>query len=470
MTRRECMRLLASTPAVAAPLAAQSSGRRPNFIFILCDDLGWGDLPAYGHRNVDAHGGWTVRGHLKMPHLDRMAKEGTLFSQFYVASGVCSPSRAAIMTGKFPAEVGVHDYLASEELNRSRGCVNYLDPEVPTVTGLLQNAGYATGHFGKWHLGGRTGSPPPEDYGIDVYKPCNDGPGKRVTSSGQIADATIDFIDEHRDEPFYINAWFYDPHSPLHPTEAMLDEYADLTPRWGENYGALQVYYAVLTYLDKQVGRILDRLDELELSEDTIIVFTSDNGPESGLIPFVSHYGGAASSGPFRGLKRSLYEGGVREPFIVRWKGKTPVNRVDTETVFGGADWLPTVSELAGVEPPTEIQGEDLSDSFEGRSVERTRPLMWENRFPVYGHVLDKSPMLAIRDGRWKLLMNPDRSRVELYDIPNDPSEMNNLAGSQPTVVAKLSDQVLAWQRTLPPGPVDPAAGRNDYDWPVESP
>ena len=464
MTRRECLGLLA-----AGPVAAQAARRRPNFVFIFCDDLGWGDLPAYGHRKVNAHGGWIVRGDLKMPNLDRMAEEGTLFTQFYVASGVCSPSRAAVMTGKFPAEVGIHDYLASEELNRKRGCVNYLDPRIATVTSLLKEAGYATAHFGKWHLGGRSGSPPPEEYGIDVYKACNEGPGRRVTSSEQIADATIDFIDEHRDEPFYINAWLYDPHSPLHPTEEMLAEYEDLTPRWGENYGALQVYYAVLTYLDKQVGRILDRLDELGLSEDTVVVFSSDNGRESGLIPFVSHYGGAASSGPFRGLKRSLYEGGVREPFIVRWKGQTPANRVDNETVFGGVDWLPTVANLAGIEPPSEIRGEDLSSSLLGRSVVRTRPLMWENRFPVYGHVLDKSPMLAIRDGRWKLLMNPDRSRVELYDIPADPSEMNNLASSRPEVVDRLSRQVLAWRETLPAGPVDPNAGLADYPWPGES-
>jgi len=460
MNRRDCLRLLG-----AAPFVASAAEQRPNFIFIFCDDLGWGDLPAYGHRNVDAHGGWTVRGDLKTPRLDRMAEEGTLFTQFYVASGVCSPSRAAIMTGKFPSELGIHDYLASEELNRQRGCVNYLEPGVPTVTRLLNDAGYATGHFGKWHLGGSAG-PQPQDYGIDLYKDCRAEPGGRVTSSEQIADATIDFVEQHKDESFYINAWLYDPHSPLHPTDEMLAEYKDLNPGWGENYGALQVWYAVLTYIDKQVGRILDRLDDLGLSENTIVVFTSDNGPESGLIPFVSHYGNAASSGPFRGLKRSLYEGGIREPFIVRWKGQTPANRVDRDTVFGGADWLPSVCKLAGVAPPENIQGEDLSTSFSGESVSRSRPLMWENRFPVYGHVLDKSPILAIRDGRWKLLINPDRSRVELYDIPADPTEMNNLAAQQPAVVEQLSSRVLAWQKTLPPGPIDPGAGKADYVWP----
>ena len=461
MTRRDCLKLFG-----AAPLADRAAERRPNFIFILCDDLGWGDLPAYGHRNVDAHGGWIVRGHLKTPNLDRMAQEGTLFTQFYVASAVCSPSRAGIMTGRFPGELGVHDYLGNEQLNEQRGCVNYLDPATPTVTRLLQDAGYATAHFGKWHLGSGRAAPPPTAYGIGLYETCNANPGGRVTSSAQIADAAIRFIEQHRDQPFYINAWLYDPHSPLHPTPEMLAEYKELTPRWGDHYGALQVWYSVLTYVDQQIGRLLNRLDELGLGENTVVVFSSDIGAESGLIPFVSHYGNAASSGPFRGLKRSLYEGGIREPFIVRWKGTAPAGRVDSETVFGGVDWLPTVCALAGVQAPGEIRGEDLSRSFQGQSVTRTRPLMWENRFPVYGHVLDKSPMLAIRDGRWKLLLNPDHSRVELYDIPADPTEMNNLAGSRPEIVKRLSAQVLAWRRTLPPGPVDPRAGLAEYAWP----
>ena len=334
------------------------------------------------------------------------------------------------------------------------------------MTSILKQAGYATAHFGKWHLGARAGAPAPQEYGIDVYDDCRNGPGGRVTSSAQIADATIEFMERHKDVPFYINAWLYDPHSPLHPTQEMLAEYKDLTPGWGGHYGSLQVWYSVLTYIDKQVGRILDRLDELGLSETTLVVFSSDNGPESGLIPFVSHYGNASSAGPFRGLKRSLYEGGIREPFIVRWRGHTPANVVNRETVFGGVDWMPTVCQLAGVESPPNIRGESLANSFRGEPVERAGPLMWENRFPVYGHVLDKSPMLATRRGGWKLLMNPDRSRIELYDIPSDPSEMNDLASRKPKIVRRLSRQLLAWHKTLPPGPVAPGAGEAHYPWP----
>lgn len=470
MTRHEFLQTVATCAGgLALPALGRSAApKRPNFIFLFCDDMGWGDLPCYGHRSVLAHGGWTVRGELKMPQLDRMAREGTRFTQFYVASGVCSPSRAGIMTGQFPSRLGIHDYLSSAELNEKRGVVDYLDPAVPTVTSLLKQAGYATGHFGKWHLGRGDSAPKPEDYGIDHYDKCNGPPLGRVGSSEAIADQTIAFAEAHRDTPFFINAWIYDPHSPLHPTEEMMAPYKDLSPRWGDHKGAMQVYYAVLTNLDKHVGRILDALDRLGLSENTVVIFSSDNGPESGLIPFISHYGGAASAGPFRGLKRSLYEGGVRMPFIVRWPGATPAGAVDDDSVIGGVDFLPTICKLAGVELPAglSLDGEDLSPALLGKPLAKARPLMWENRYPVYGHVLDKSPMLAIRDGKWKLLMNPDRSRIELYDIPADPTELNNLAGRHPEVVNGLSARLLEWQATLPKGPVNSDAGSNAYPWP----
>ena len=441
---------------------------RPNIIFIFADDMGWGDMPCYGHRNVIAHGGWTVRGELKMPNFDRMANEGTLFTQFYVSSAVCSPSRAGIMTGQFPSRLGIHDYLATPELNRERGMPDFLDPSVPTVTRLLKDAGYRTGHFGKWHLGGGKDAPKPEDYGIDRYSNCLRGPGRRPGSTEMIIDETLDFITSNKDTPFYINAWLYDPHSPLHPTEEQLELYDELSPRWGEHKGALQVWYAVLSNIDRQVGRLLDKLDTLGLSENTIVVFSSDNGPEIGLIPFTSHYAGVYNAGPFRGVKRSLYEGGVRMPFIVRWPGSTPSGRVDSNSILSAADLLPTFCNLAGVTPPggTDLDGEDISGALLGKSLKRNKILMWENRFPVYGHVIDKSPMLAIRDGDWKLLMNPDQNRVELFNIPDDPTELNNLAHRYPDVVKRLSGPVLKWQKTLPDGPVHKDAGTNFYPWP----
>lgn len=460
LSRRQLLGGVASL--AGASLAAQPVSR-PNILFLLADDLGWGDLPSYGQHKVTAHGGWLIGGDLQTPHLDRLAREGTRFLQFYVASGVCSPSRAGFMTGRFPSELGIHDYLARPDQNQRHGVRDFLDPEVPTVTGLLQKSGYATGHFGKWHLSSRN-EPPPEKYGIDRYHNCLDE--GRVKSSERIADKVIEFASENRDKPFYINAWLYDPHSPLHPTEEMMEPYKDLSPKWGDHKGAFEVYYGVLTEMDKQIGRMLDKLDELGLANNTIVVFSSDNGPETGLIPFTSHYGIASNAGPFRGVKRSLYEGGIRTPFTVRWPGKTPAGKVDDRTVLSGVDWLPTVCGLARAAAPASVDGENMSDALRGKAVARKKPLMWENRFPVYGHVLDRSPILAIREGNWKLLMNPDRSRVELYNIPEDPSEMTNLAGRRPEIVKRLASTVLAWQKTLPEGPIDPQAGKSEYSWP----
>jgi len=450
---------------------AEAAETRPNFIFIFCDDLGWADLPCHGHRQVKAHGGWVVRGDLKMPNIDRLANEGTMFTQFYVSSAVCSPSRTGIMTGRFPSELGVHDYFARPALNRERGMPDYVEPSNPTVTGILKDAGYSTGHFGKWHLAGNAeGVPKPEEYGIDSYKNCLDGPRKRPGSTEMIADETISFIKNNKDRPFYINSWLYDPHSPLQPSEEEMAPFEHLSPRWGDNKGAMQVWYAVLANIDRHVGRILDALDSEGIAENTIVIFSSDNGAETGLIPFLSHYGGASSTntGPFRGIKRSLYEGGIREPFIVRWPKGTPAGRIDNETVIGGTDFLPTVTALAGAKAPVSLNsdGENMSAALKGSSQSRSLPLMWENRFPVYGHVIHKSPVLAIREGKWKLLLNPDGSRIELFDIPSDPTELNNVAGSHPDLVKRMSGTVLAWQKTLPDGPMHPDAGSNAYPWP----
>ncbi|MEZ5400021.1 MAG: sulfatase-like hydrolase/transferase [Bryobacteraceae bacterium] len=451
----------------ASGAAALAQNRRPpNIVFLFADDLGWGDLPSFGRRGRVAHGGWIQDGDPKTPNLDRMAAEGTRFTQFYVASPVCSPSRAGIMTGFFPARTGIHDYLGTPELNKRRGVSNSLDPKTGTLTRMLQKAGYATGHFGKWHLSSGPEAPTPEAYGIDRYDACLSGPDGRVRSSETIADRVIGFAEQHRAQPFYINAWLYDPHSPLHPTEEMMAPYADLSPKWGDQKGAMQVYYGVLTNMDRHIGRILDSLDRMGLAENTLFVFASDNGPESGLIPFTSHYGGAGSAGPFRGLKRSLYEGGIRTPFIARWKGATPAGRVNNDTVLSGVDFLPSFARLAGLDAPADVDGEDLSPSLQGENPRRRRALYWENRYPVYGHVLDRSPMLAMRDGDFKLLMNPDMSRVELYEIPRDPSEMNNAAAARKALVKEMSGRLLAWRRQLPKGFVDPDAGRNDYPWP----
>lgn len=442
------------------PAAAQ----RPNIIFIFADDLGWGDLGCYGNRQI------------KTPHLDRLAGQGTLFTQFYVSGSVCSPSRTAIMTGHYPARHGVHGHFAAHERNRQRDMPNWLDPSVATITGLLQQAGYATAHFGKWHLGNGDGAPPPGAYGVDDHRTVNtNGPGWndqsdpyfRARSSALFVDEAIRFMEAHQQGPFYINLWTLVPHATLHPTDEQMAPYLRYGPRGVPYKGASRIYYASVTDLDVQVGRLISELARLGLANNTLVIFSSDNGPEDIYINNANH-SGIGSSGPLRGRKRSIYEGGVRVPFIVRWPGKVPADRVDDSSVIAGVDFLPTIAAIAGVELPADLapDGEDRSVALFGRSAPRTRPLFWEWRFRIFGHVSNMSPMLAVRDGNWKLLLNPDRSRIELYDISKDPRESSNAANQHPKVVDRLAQKALTWQNTLPKGFVEAAAGKNDYPWP----
>lgn len=443
---------------LARAWAADGGSKPPNFVFILADDWGWGDLGCYGHPTI------------KTPNLDHLAGQGTRFTQYYVNGSVCSPSRAAIMTGHFPARHGIHAHFATHEQNAQRDMPNWLDPEVTTLPDLLKSAGYITGHFGKWHLGAGEGAPEPKEYGLDDYRTFNgNGPGWEGVadwiprSSELIVDETLRFIGENRARPFFVQAWLKDTHAYLDPTEKQREPYKKLG-------GALEIYYGAATDADRQIGRILAKLDELGLAENTVVVFSSDNGPEDITITNASH-SGVGSPGPFRGRKRSLYEGGVRVPLIVRWPGKVPAGRVDNASVVSGVDLLPTFCALAGVPDPESLRpdGEDVSAALLGRPFERRKPLFWEFRSAVVGHVINRSPMLALREGNWKLLMNPDRSRIELYDIPNEPSELNNLADRNPEVVERLAGQLLAWRSELPPGRVDKGAGVNVYPWPKEA-
>jgi arylsulfatase A-like enzyme len=449
----------------ANAVQAAAPPARPNVIFILADDLGWGDLGCYGHPRI------------KTPNIDRMAREGTQFTQFYVCGSVCSPSRCAFFTGQYPARHRIHGHYSTPEQNAARGMSQFLPPDVPNVAALLQRAGYATAHVGKWHLGSGSGGPQPGKYGFDFVGtsesggangPAND-PHFRAKSTEIFVNETLQFIETNKDRPFYVQLWTLVPHALLNPTEEQLAPYAQLRPG-GPGFphqSAAETFYASVSDLDTQIGRLLQGLDSLELTEKTLIVFSSDNGPEDIHIQNAGH-SGIGSAGPFRGRKRSLYEGGVRVPGIVRWPGQVPSGRIDDQSIVAGCDLLPTVCHLAGVEIPREhaLDGEDVSDIWLGPSRPRTKPLMWNWRFRIAGEVYHHSPMLAIRDGDYKLLMNPDKSRIELYDIPRDPTQLANVADKHPAVVARLSEPLLAWNKALPEGPLDPGAGQASYPWP----
>ncbi|WP_236980905.1 sulfatase family protein [Membranihabitans maritimus] len=450
-----------------------SQQKQPNVIFILADDLGWGDLQVYGHEIIQT------------PNLDRLVENGLVLSNFYVNSSVCSPSRAAFMTGVYPSRLGIHGHLASKEQNQRRDMADFLNPEVVTITDIFQQSGYATAHFGKWHLGHTEEAPLPSAYGIDQFKTntSNDTaifdlwlPSNRPKSSKMVVDEAIGFIHDNREDPFFINAWFVDPHAVLNPSEEQMEPYKRYSPAsYTERVydapighkGATQIYYATVTEMDRQIGRLIDALDSMALLENTILIFTSDNGPEVLEISNASH-SAAGSVGPFRGCKRSLYEGGIRMPFIMSWPGHIPRGYIDRESVVSAIDFLPTLCAMADVRVPGDlsIDGEDRSAVLLGNRGSRMKPLFWEWRFNVFGRHLDKSPQLAMRDGKWKLLMNPDSSRMELYDLSTDPSELQNVASRHRSVVREMREQLFSWYRELPPGHVDKNAGKMDYSWP----
>ncbi len=450
-------------------VSAQGPAKKPNIIFILTDDQGWGDAHFAGHP------------YAKTPNLDRLAREGTWFRQFYVAATVCSPSRAAFMTARYPARDHVHGHFADAQQNRARSMPDWLNPDLITLPDLLKTAGYATAHFGKWHLGAGPNAPGPDQYGIEVSKTVHaNGPSLgeekgdpyfRARSTGLMVDATLDFIRSNPGKPFYVNLWTLVPHAPLNPTPEQLALYQDLKPRpeepgfgpWMQKYlGAaqdlrsqMQVFCASLTDLDTQIGRLLDALDAMHLAEDTLIFLSSDNGPEDYRIKNAAN-AGVGNPGVLRARKRSMYEGGIRTFGLVRWPGKVPAGRVDETHPVGAVDFLPTLASLAGVQLPAGCvpDGEDLSRLWTGGEQSRTKPLHWEWLSTVAG-VADgyQPPSLAVREGEWKLLVNHDGSAPQLYRIPQDPGENEDLSEKNPELVAALTEKAKAWVKTLPPSP-----------------
>lgn len=429
----------------------------PNIVFILTDDMGWGDVSVSGGKQGDT------------PNLDRLAREGTRFDQFYVASPICSPSRAAFATGLFPGRVRLNSFLQQRSGNRQCDQNDWLDPKWPTLARSLRLAGYATAHFGKWHLGGGRDvqdAPTPTAYGFDEFHLNCEGIGPRFENFGDAktptpnsedgekyfrydftkywVDRGIDFIMRHKDGPFYLELWPQDVHTPHTPDGKSLGRTA--TPGLPPNQ---HNFRAVLNEYDRQIGRFLDALRKLGLEKDTIIVFSSDNGPDPS-------FGHARTLG-LRGMKKSLYEGGVREPFFVRWPGKIPAGKVNSSTVLAAVDYFPTVCALAGVKPPegASFDGADMSRVWLGSDEARSKPLFWEYGRKPKGYIYpedprDKSPNVAVREGNWKLLVQADGSGTELYDLSTDPNETKNVAGDHPETTARLSAAAIKWRKSLP--------------------
>ena len=433
--------------ATTATHAANSS--RPNIVFIFADDWGWGDLSCHGHP-------W-----LKTPNLDRLASEGTDFQQFNVLNPVCSPSRTAVMTGHYPARYSVHQHFAAPEQNHARGMPDWLDPKAPTLPRFLKQAGYRTAHFGKWHLTNRNtqGAPKPAAYGYDEASVFNGGAEWPSADLHATAANTVAFIKASHGNPFFINAWLHESHTPHVPT-------AESMERWKHLDAQKQVYAAVITDGDNAVGKILDALKTAGVADNTIVMFSSDNGPESTAakagpkkrdldanVTGYDTYYSSGETGGLRGRKRSLFEGGVRVPFIVRWPSHTPPGVKNNTTAFTAVDLLPTLCAAAGVTLPAEYRGdgENLLAAFEGKPVPRSGPIFWD--WQGKSAEPDWWPRLAVREGDWKLAMTADGARVELHRLTEDRAEAKDVAKEHPDIVARLKKLALAWKATLPAKP-----------------
>ena len=470
ITRRAFLALagttLITTSAASTSRAQASAKKHPNIVFIFIDDLGYADLSCYGNRDV------------KTANIDQLAEEGIRFTQFYVNSPICSPSRVAVTTGMYPGRWRINSYLSSREQNHKRDMADFLDPKAPTLARTLSKAGYATGHFGKWHMGGGRDvddAPHPQAYGFDESLVSFEGLGDRVLPPGGLSeeseklgqgniqhapkhklteiyvDRTIDFIRRNKDRPFYINLWPNDVHDSHEPRPELLEKYKD----FAKNH-YLQKFYAVLDELDRQIGRLTREIEKLGLDDNTLIIFAGDNGPTDWPFYYKKGFGPPGSAFPLRGRKWSLYEGGIRVPFIVRWKGTIPQGKVNEKAVLCGIDLFASLCALAQVGLPKDvaIDGQDMSRALLGKELVRTEPIFWEyRRKPFYlkpGGQGFVSPNLAVREGKWKLLINDDDSDAQLYDLAKDIAETTNLAGKYPQLTRRLSEMVLAWRKSLP--------------------
>lgn len=425
--------------------------RAPNIILILTDDMGIGDVGCYGGKVAPT------------PNIDRLAAEGTRFTQYYSGSPICSPSRVSLTTGMHPARWNITSYLSDKKHNRTCEQADFLDPLAPSVARALRDAGYHTAHFGKWHMGGGrdvTEAPGIPKYGFDEYASTYESPDpdplltatnwiwskedsiKRWNRTAYFVDKTLAFLAKNREGASFVNLWLDDVHTPWIPDpEAMA-----VHPRDSQKMPNL---HKVLVEVDTQIGRLMAGLRALGVDENTLVIFTSDNGP-------LPAFGDRRTVG-LRGTKLSLYEGGIRMPFIVRYPGKVPAGQVNETAVMTATDLLPTFCKITQSTLPTpeRMDGEDVSDAWFGKKLARKKPIYWEygrNKvsFNYPPDADDISPNLAMRRGKWKLLLNSDGTDAQLYDLDTDAQETQNVAAKNPNVVQQMQKELLSWRGTLP--------------------
>ncbi len=446
--------------AIAAMLVGNSlsslahAAEKPNILFIFADDWGWGDLSCHGHPYV------------KTPNIDRLAREGTDFHHFVVASGVCSPSRTAVMTGHFPARHNIDGHFAWAKQNARRNMPDWLDPQAPLLSRFLQQGGYATAHFGKWHLSNNMipDSPLPSEYGFDTYGAFNCA-GEQMPVHEDARNAIAFITKSHRQKkPFFINLWLHEPHTPFHTQPKYRWRFRDLDEP--DN-----IYASVLSHADDRIGAVLNTLDRLKLTKNTLVIFSSDNGPARAAGPTdltLMHdtatgagygIGGAKGiTGGRRGYKASLFEGGIGVPFIARWPGQIAAGKVDKNSLMAAVDLLPTFCDIAGVPLPAAYTPDGISQvsTLVGKGApKRAKPLFWKypSPWPAPKNRPDHWVSYAVQDKNWKLVTNRDASYVELFDVFADPYEKRDRKKEQPEVVTTLLQTLSQWQASLPSKP-----------------
>lgn len=459
------MKALLALCAVVASIATA----QPNIVYICADDLGWGELGCYGNPQVIT------------PNIDQLAAEGMLFTNYNTCAAVCSPNRAAYLSGTFPAELGINNVISGNpSKNAGWGQIDALPAVASLLPRQLQTLGYTTGHFGKWHLG-IIGDIPLADYGFDEHRSTLSGASNphyttnaawNWDSDRQIADDAIAFMQDHYDdeEPFYLQIMFKTPHSTLDPTATQAARYTgNVTAEEPVNgwTSGRHARMSAITAMDDEIGRVMAELVTLGLDENTIVVFTSDNGPESEFNADSDH-AGQGWNGDRRGQKGSLYDGGVVVPCIVWWPGTIDADTVSDARV-AAVDWLPTFTYFAGSTLPSGNSGENIAAVLLGQTQwARTTPLYAEWRFgpriPRENRI-NTSPGASLIVGDWKYLRNraggSHGDRIELYNLATDPLEVDNVAADNPSVVASMDAQLLAWQATLTPCVGCSAEGNN---------
>jgi len=466
---------------VAAVLTAQAvtagavfgAPARPNIILIVIDDMGWSDSAVYGSTFYQT------------PAIDRLAREGVRFTNFYAAGSVCSPTRASLMTGRYPARIGVTDWIGGEDagLLQPPKNLDHLPLEQETIGEAFTAAGYATGYIGKWHLG--TGAYMPGARGFAFTKAVNNagqpaayffpykdekweavnvpdlGDGREGEYlTDRLTDEAIGFVERRRDQPFFLVLSHYAVHTPLQAQADLKVKYEskgaalygkDPAPARSERDAFTKVrqdhptYAAMLESVDRSVGRVLESIDRLRLAENTVVVFVSDNG---GLSTLLSPRANAPTANlPLRAGKGWLYEGGIRVPAIIRGPGvKTPGRVIDAPAITN--DLYPTLLALAGLpaRPAQHLDGASLVPLLNNTGPVTRDALFWH--FPHY-HGSGSRPSSAIRAGGWKLIEWLEDGRVELYNLARDPGESRDLAAAESARAAQLKARLDAWRREV---------------------